>query len=57
MKNTITRIEVERSGEKPDLKVFAHYMLPLARAFFQDPENEKKFLEWKAARERGEVKQ
>lgn len=46
------RIEAYRSKEAPDLKILARYLLPLAREFYQNPENDRKFMEWKAAREK-----
>lgn len=50
MKQTTMRVEGYRSGEKPDLMILARYLLPLAREFYQDPENDRKFQEWKARR-------
>ena len=50
MKQNTMRIEGYRSGEAPDLMMLARHLLPKAREFYQDPENERKFQEWKARR-------
>lgn len=50
------RIEAYRSGEQPDYMQLARRLLPKIRAFYQDPENEKAFQEWKAEREKKEAK-
>lgn len=41
------RIEVYRTEEKPDLKILARHLLPKIRDFYQEPENIRKFQEWK----------
>lgn len=41
------RIEVYRTEEKPDLMILARHLLPRIREFYQDPENVKRFQEWK----------
>lgn len=41
------RIEAEKSGRKPDYKASAPELLRLCREFYEDPENEKAFREWK----------
>lgn len=39
---------VTRARTKPKYDVMAAELLERCRAFYQDPENEKAFLEWKA---------
>lgn len=48
------RIEAYRSAEKPDLMILARYLLPMAREFYQNPENDRKFQEWKERRKSNE---
>lgn len=40
-------IEVYRTEEIPDLMILARHLLPKIREFYQDPENIRKFQEWK----------
>ena len=49
---TDLRITARASGKKPDYKKTAAALLERCRAFYQDPENEREFREWKAQRER-----
>ena len=42
------RIEAAKSRTKPDYKTSAPELLRLCREFYEDPENEKAFREWKA---------
>ena len=53
---TEMRITARASGRKPDYKKTAAALLERCRAFYQDPENEKAFLEWKAERKAKTVK-
>ena len=47
---TEMRITARASGRKPDYKKTAAALLERCRAFYQDPENERAFQEWKAGR-------
>ena len=47
-----TRITVSRAEEKPNLQKTAAELLERCREFYQDPENEKAFLEWTAGRDK-----
>ena len=37
---------------KPDLRPLARHLMDRCMKFYEDPENEKAFLEWKKERER-----
>ena len=43
-------VTVRSCKEKPKYKKMAAELLQRCREFYQDPENEKAFQEWKAAR-------
>lgn len=45
-------IQAVRCREKPKAKATARELLERCRAFYEDPENERAFLEWKAEQER-----
>ncbi len=45
------RIEVVVVDQKPDYMPLARHLMRKALAFYEDPENEKAFHEWKKARE------
>lgn len=45
------RIEAAMSRTKPDLRPLARHFMERILAFYEDPENEREFQEWKAARE------
>ena len=47
-----TRITVSQAKEKPNYQKTAAELLKRCRAFYEDPENEKAFREWKAAKDR-----
>ena len=47
---TEIRITARASGKKPDYRKTAAALLERCRAFYQDPENEKAFQEWKEKR-------
>ena len=47
---TEMRITARASGRKPDYKKTAAALLERCRAFYQDPENEREYLEWKEKR-------
>ena len=49
-----TQVEVIRTGTRPDYMMLARALLPRVREFYQDAEAEKKFQEWKRAREEAE---
>ena len=49
---TDLRITARASGKKPDYRKTAAAMLERCRAFYQDPENERAYQEWKARRNR-----
>ena len=44
------RITARSSGKKPNYKKTAAALLERCRAFYQDPENEKAYQEWKEKR-------
>ena len=44
------RITARYSGKKPNYKKTAAALLERCRAFYQDPENEREYQEWKAKR-------
>ena len=48
---TKTTISAERAMTKPKYSADAAALLERAREFFQDPENERAFQEWKAGKE------
>lgn len=45
------RITARSSGKKPNYKKTAVQMLARCREFYQDPENERAYQEWKARKE------
>ena len=47
-----TRITVSQAAEKPNYQKKAAELLKRCREFYQDPENEKAFQEWKAGKDR-----
>ena len=49
---TEIRITARTSGKKPDYRKTAAALLERCREFYQDPENEKAFQEWKAGKDR-----
>ena len=48
-----TRISATRAKTKPKYRAGAAALLERCRAFYEDPENEKAFREWKAAQKKG----
>ena len=46
------RITVSQAEEKPNYQKTAAELLKRCREFYQDPENERAFQEWKAGKER-----
>jgi len=48
---TELRITARSSGKKPDYTKTAAALLERCRAFYQDPENEREYQEWKAKRD------
>ena len=44
------RITVRKAEEKPNHQKTAEELLKRCREFYQDPENEKAFQEWKAGK-------
>ena len=44
-------VTVRASGKAPNYKKTAAELLQRCREFYQDPENERAFLEWKANRD------
>lgn len=44
-------VTVEDSGKRPDFKKTAPMLLKRCREFYQNPENERAFQEWKARKE------
>ncbi|MBO7661955.1 MAG: hypothetical protein J6U01_01130 [Clostridia bacterium] len=46
------RITVSQAEEKPNYQKKAAELLKRCREFYQDPENEKAFQEWKAGKDR-----
>ena len=49
-------ITARASGKKPDYRKTAAALLERCRAFYQDPENEKAFQEWKTKMDAKTVK-
>ena len=47
-----TRITVRQAEEKPNYQKTAAELLKRCREFYQDPENERAFLEWKAGKDK-----
>ena len=48
---TEMQVTVRESGKEPNFKKTAAELLQRCREFYQDPANEKAFLEWKAQRD------
>ena len=48
---TELRMTVRSSGQKPKYDKAAAGLLELCREFYQDPENERAYQEWKARKE------
>lgn len=48
---TEMRVTVRESGKEPNFKKTAAELLQRCREFYQDPENEKAFQEWKAQKD------
>jgi hypothetical protein len=46
------RITVSQAEEKPNYQKTAAALLERCQEFYQDPENEKAFQEWKAGKDR-----
>ena len=44
-------VNVKDSGNRPDYSKTAPMLLERCRGFYQDPENERAFQEWKARKE------
>ena len=49
-----TQVEVIRTETRPDYGTLARALLPKIREMYRDPEMEKKFQEWKRARDAAE---
>lgn len=47
-----TRITVSQATDKPNYQKTAAALLERCREFYQNPENEKAFQEWKAGKDR-----
>ena len=47
-----TRITVSQAEEEPNYQKTAAALLERCREFYQNPENEKAFQEWKAGKDR-----
>ena len=47
---TELKIMAHSSGKKPDYRKTAAALLERCRAFYQDPESEREYLEWKEKR-------
>lgn len=47
-----TRITVSQAKDKPKYQKTAAELLERCREFYQNPENEKAFQEWKAGKDR-----
>ena len=47
-----TRITVSQAKDKPNYQKTAAALLERCREFYQDPENERAFLEWKAGKDK-----
>ena len=54
---TELQITARSSGKKPNYKKTAAQMLARCREFYQDPENERAYQEWKARKEEEHGKQ
>ena len=50
---TETRISAERAATKPKYAATARELLDRCRAFYEDPENERAFREWKEQKKKG----
>lgn len=48
-----TRISAERVKEKPKYTAAARALLDRCRGFYEDPENERAFREWKEQKKKG----
>ena len=48
-----TRISASRARTKPKYRANAAALREKCRAFYRDPENEKAYQEWKAAKKKG----
>ena len=48
---TDMRVTVRESGKKPNYKKTAAALLERCRVFYQDPENERAYQEWKAQKD------
>lgn len=46
------RIEVEMVRDQPDLRPLGEHLLGKILAWYEDPEHEREYQEWKAGRER-----
>ena len=53
---TELRITARTSGKKPDYRKTAAALLERCREFYQDPENERAYQEWKAGKEKQDEK-
>ena len=47
-----TRITVSQAKDKPNYQKTAAELLKRCREFYQNPENERAFLEWKAGKDK-----
>lgn len=47
-----TRITASQAKDKPNYQKTAAALLERCREFYQDPENERAFLEWKTGKDR-----
>ena len=56
MRNAALVVKAEMAAVRPEYRLLAAPLLDEMRAFYSDPENERAFQEWKAARNRKEVK-
>ena len=50
-------IEARSSGKSGDVRTLAEHLMEKAFAFYEDPENEKAFQEWKREKDERERKQ
>ena len=48
-----TRIRAERAETKPKYTAAARELLDRCRGFYEDPENERAFREWKEQKKKG----
>lgn len=48
-----TRISAERAATKPKYTATARELLDRCRGFYEDPENERAFREWKEQKKKG----